>query len=139
MAITFQNRNFEFQLKDKTRLKKWVQQIIALEKCRLGQLNFAFTSDEELLQVNQQYLNHNTYTDIITFDYCEGNTIHGDILISIERVRENAIKFSIPFEQELARVMIHGVFYLCGYGDKTKKEVEEMRKKENGALKKWMV
>lgn len=139
MAITFQNRNFEFQLKEKTRLKKWVQQIIALEKCRLGQLNFAFTSDEELLQVNQQYLNHNTYTDIITFDYCEGNTIHGDILISVERVRENAIKFSIPFEQELARVMIHGVFHLCGYGDKTKKEAEEMRKKENGALKKRMV
>lgn len=137
MAITFQNRNFTFRLTSKALLKAWIKKVVEAEKKESGQINFVFTSDEELVEVNKQYLKHNTYTDIITFDYCEGKTVSGDILISIERVRENAVKFEVPFELELKRVMIHGVLHLCGYGDKSKKQALVMRKKENEALRKF--
>ncbi len=136
MAIQFQNQNITFKLQNKINLKHWIKKIIELEKKKLGQLNFVFTSDDELLKINLEYLKHNTYTDIITFDYCENSTINGDILISIERVIDNAKKFGIDFEIELKRVLIHGVLHLCGYNDKTKKDSELMRKKENEALKK---
>ncbi len=136
MAIQFQNQNITFKLQNKTDLKHWIKKIIELEKKKLGKLNFVFTSDDELLKINLEYLKHNTYTDIITFDYCENITINGDILISIERVIDNAKKFGIDFEIELKRVLIHGVLHLCGYKDKTKKDSELMRKKENEALKK---
>lgn len=137
MAITFQNQEIQFKLKDSSRVKSWIKEIIALEKKKQGQINFVFTNDEQLLQTNIQFLNHNTYTDIITFDDCEGNTINGDIIISVERVRENADKFAVNFEEELKRVIIHGILHLCGYKDKTKKDAEEIRKKENWALKKF--
>lgn len=136
MAIQFQNQNITFKIQNKTDLKHWIKKIIEIEKKKLGQLNFVFTSDDELLKINLEYLKHNTYTDIITFDYCENSTINGDILISIERVIDNAKKFGIDFEIELKRVLIHGVLHLCGYNDKTKKDSELMRKKENEALKK---
>ena len=87
--------------------------------------------------MNKKYLNHDTYTDIITFDYCEGKNISGDIFISIDRVTENATTFSVTFEDELNRVMAHGVLHLCGYKDKSKTDKELMRKMENIALKKW--
>lgn len=137
MAIQFQNQKIEFKLKDKTKLKLWIVKIISGEKKNPGQLNFLFTSDEELLKINQHYLKHNTYTDIITFDYCENNTINGDVMISIERVAENAKKFGVEFEHELKRVIIHGVLHLCGYKDKSKADSELMRKKENAALGKF--
>lgn len=136
MAITFQNQEIKFTLKDKLRLKNWITKVIAAEKKTLGDLNFVFTSDENVLKTNIQFLDHNTYTDIITFDYCDGKIITGDIIISIERVKENAEKFNSGFENELHRVMIHGVLHLCGYKDKRKADVELMRKKENSALKK---
>ena len=101
----------------------------------LGNLNYSFTSDESLLKINMEYLKHNTYTDIITFNYNEGKKISGDIFISIDRVKENAEKFEAPFEEELHRVMIHGVLHLCGYKDKSKTDSELMRKKENAALR----
>jgi probable rRNA maturation factor len=135
MPITFQNQQIAFVLKDKPALKTWIEKVITHETRKLGQLNFVFTSDEEILQSNIHFLKHNTYTDIITFDYCEGNTINGDILISVERVKENAGKFGVRADEELKRVMIHGVLHLCGYKDKSKKDSELMRKKENESLK----
>jgi probable rRNA maturation factor len=137
MAVTFQNQDITFTLKDKLKIKAWIKRIIEAEKKKLGQLNFVFTSDANLLNINVQFLNHNTYTDIITFDYCEAQQINGDIIISVERVRENAGTFNSPFENELIRVIIHGVLHLCGYKDKSKKDAELMRRKENVALRKF--
>jgi rRNA maturation RNase YbeY len=133
--ISFQNQSISFRLKDKTRLKAWIKTVTEKEKHRLGDVNYIFCSDDELLEINIQHLNHNTYTDIITFDYTEGNRISSDIFISIDRVEENAKKFKVSFEEELHRVMIHGILHLCGYKDKSKADAELMRKKENGALK----
>lgn len=138
MAVTFQNKNISFTIKNKLKIKTWIANIITLEKKKLGQVNFVFTTDEDLLQTNIQFLNHTTYTDIITFDYCENKIINGDIIISIERVKDNAEKFKVAFEEELKRVLIHGVLHLCGYKDKTTKDSELMRKKENLALKKMV-
>jgi rRNA maturation RNase YbeY len=138
MAISFQNQNIVFKLSEKIKTRKWIKQIIALEKKQLGQLNFVFTTDEEVLKMNIQFLNHTTYTDIITFDDCDGFVINGDIIISIDRVKENAQKFKSDFETEIKRVLIHGVLHLCGYKDKKVADAELMRKKENWALKKFL-
>ncbi len=136
MAIHFHNLQIDFKLKNKAKLKSWVKHIAEFEKKTIGTLNYIFTSDEELLQKNKQFLNHNTLTDIITFDYCENNTLNGDIFISIERVTENAKKFNVEFIEELHRVIIHGTLHLCGYKDKTKATATLMRKKEDWALRK---
>jgi len=133
--ISFQNQSISFKLKDKTRLKAWIKTVTEKEKHRLGDINYIFCSDDELLEINIQHLNHNTYTDIITFDYTEGHKISSDIFISVDRVEENAKKFKVSFEEELHRVMIHGILHLCGYKDKSKADAELMRKKENGALR----
>jgi rRNA maturation RNase YbeY len=138
MAISFQNQNIVFKLSEKIKTRQWIKQIIALEKKQLGQLNFVFTTDEEVLKMNIQFLNHTTYTDIITFDDCDGFVINGDIIISIDRVKENAQKFKSDFETEIKRVLIHGVLHLCGYKDKKVADAELMRKKENWALKKFL-
>lgn len=142
MAITFQNQEIDsvaigFKLPGALKIKSWIKTIIHSEKKRLGQLNFVFTSDEALLNTNIQFLNHNTYTDIITFDYCDKDVVHGDIIISVERVKENAAKFNVEFNEELKRVIIHGVLHLCGYKDKSTRDAELMRKKENSALRKY--
>jgi probable rRNA maturation factor len=137
MAITFQSQNTNFKLNQGSRIKAWIKKIIELEKRKAGNINFVFTTDEDLLKVNIQYLKHNTYTDIITFDYSEDKKISGDIMLSIERVGENAEKLKIDFDEEIKRVMIHGILHLCGYKDKTKTDSELMRKKENWALKKF--
>ncbi len=133
--ISFQNQSISFKLKEKARLKSWIKTVTEKEKHRLGDINYIFCSDDELLEINIQHLNHNTYTDIITFDYTEGDKISSDIFISVDRVEENAKKFKVSFEEELHRVMIHGILHLCGYKDKSKADAELMRKKENGALK----
>jgi rRNA maturation RNase YbeY len=149
MAITFQNQKLDFVLKNKGLLRAWIKKVISNEPyltgekkirkpkvfMKPGQINFVFTSDEEVLKANVQFLKHHTYTDIITFDYCKGNLVNGDILISLERVAENAKKFKVDFENELKRVMIHGVLHLCGYKDKNDKEARLIRRKENEALK----
>lgn len=133
--ISFQNLSIGFKLSNKTKLKQWIKAITEKEKHQLGTINYIFCTDEELLDINLKHLNHNTYTDIITFDYTEGKTISSDIFISVERVLENAQKFKVDFDTELKRVMIHGVLHLCGYKDKTKADAELMRKKENSAIK----
>lgn len=133
--ISFQNQSISFKLKEKARIRAWIKTITEKEKRSLGDINYIFCSDEELLDINIRHLNHNTYTDIITFDYTEANRISSDIFISVDRVAENAGKFGVSFEEELHRVMIHGILHLCGYKDKSKADAELMRKKENASLK----
>lgn len=137
MAVSFQNQEIKFTLPEKGKIKSWIKSVIESEKKKQGAINFVFTSDEEVLKTNIQFLKHNTYTDIITFDYCDGKTINGDIIISVERVEENAKKFEVDFAEELKRVIIHGVLHLCGYKDKSEKDIAMMRNKENLALKKY--
>jgi rRNA maturation RNase YbeY len=135
MAITFQHTKSTAPPEQKALIKKWIGSVIQKEGRVAGDLNFLLTSDEEVLEMNKRYLNHDTLTDIITFDYCENNLVSGDIVISVERVRENAVKFEVPHQEELRRVMIHGVLHLCGYKDKKKSDKDLMRRKENAALK----
>ncbi len=135
MAIHFSNDNITFKLENKAKLKLWIASVVKKEKCSLGQLNYTFMSDDSLLKINIEYLKHNTYTDIITFNYNEGEKISGDIFISIDRIKENAEKFKTDFREELHRVMIHGVLHLCGYKDKAKTDSDLMRKKENASLR----
>jgi probable rRNA maturation factor len=132
--ITFQNLSIAYKLKEKIKLKRWIKTIIEKENHQLATINYIFCSDDELLEINIKHLNHNTLTDIITFDYTVDKTISSDIFISVDRVQENASKFKVTFENELHRVMIHGVLHLCGYKDKTKTDADLMRKKENWAL-----
>jgi len=136
MAISFTTQNIPFVLKNKKAIKEWIQETIVREKKIPGQINYVFLSDEDLLKTNIEFLKHNTYTDIITFNYCENKKINADILISIDRVKENSKKFSTKFEDELHRVIIHGILHLCGYKDKTKKDAIVMKQKEEVCLKK---
>ena len=135
MATSFQIQQPGFVLKHKTKLKTWISQVIRREGLTPGEIVFVLTSDEAVLASNQQFLQHDTYTDIITFDYCEGKQVNGDILISLDRVKENAVKFGVSQGHELRRVMIHGVLHLCGYKDKSKRDAALMRNKEDEALK----
>jgi probable rRNA maturation factor len=135
MAISFTSQNIPFSLKNKLALKDWIKQIALKEKKQVGYINYVFLSDETLLKMNVDYLDHDTYTDIITFDYTEGKKISGDIFISVDRIAENAVKFKVSFTDELHRVIIHGVLHLCGYKDKKKADAELMRNKENASLK----
>ncbi len=135
MAFTFQNLEIKFVLKQKSLIKQWLEQVVLAEKKRVGSINFLFASDEFVLDQNKRFLKHNTYTDIITFHNNEGACLNGDILISVDRVRENASKLNIPFDEELKRVMVHGVLHLCGYKDKAPEDIKKMRTNENKALK----
>ena len=117
--------------------KKWLNQVISNEAKEEGDITYIFCDDDYLLEKNIRFLNHNTLTDVITFDYCEGNSVSGDIFISIERVKENSEIFKVDFLTELNRVMVHGLLHLLGYKDKTEKESNLMRKKENYYLSKY--
>ena len=110
---------------------KWVKKIILKEKKIVGDIVFVFCNDKYMLEKNINFLNHDTLTDVITFDYCKGEIISGDIIISIDRVKENATIFNVSFINELERVMVHGVLHLLGYKDKNKKDSLIMREKEN--------
>lgn len=117
-------------------LVKTIPLLLAEESKEVGDISLVFCTDEELLQVNKDHLNHDFYTDIITFDYCEGNTISGDLFISTERVAANAIEFGVDFEEELSRVVFHGLLHLSGYNDKSEEDKATMRSKENHYLNK---
>ena len=117
--------------------KKWLNQVISNEAKEEGDITYIFCNDDYLLEKNIRFLNHNTLTDVITFDYCEGNSVSGDIFISIERVKENSEVFKVDFLTELNRVMVHGLLHLLGYKDKTERESNLMRKKENYYLSKY--
>ena len=116
-------------------IKKYIKQLIINEIYKLGEVSIIFCSDNFLLDINKEYLNHNYFTDIITFNYVEDTTISGDLFISVDRVRENAREYKTSFEKELFRVIFHGVLHLIGYNDKTKEEQKVMREKENFYLK----
>lgn len=133
-AVQFHFEEVEVDLSDAARLRQWVEDVIAREPCILHAVSFIYCSDDYLHQLNLEYLNHDTLTDVITFPYVEPPHVEGDIFISADRVRENALDFGLPFEQELRRVMIHGVLHLCGYSDKTPEEKDTMTRKENEAL-----
>lgn len=137
MAINFNVENIDFALKEKIKVKKWITETIRQYGKRVGDIGYLFSNDEFVLAANIEYLQHDTYTDIITFDYVEGDVISGDIMISIDRVRDNANLFGVTFEQELHRVIIHGIHHLLGQGDKTDPEAVEMRRRENESLALW--
>lgn len=137
MAITFASQDIAFDLKEKRKVKQWISTVIKSYGKKVGEIGYLFCDDSYLIETNRTYLNHDTYTDIITFDYVEGDIISGDIMISVERVRENANTFNSSFETELYRVIIHGILHLLGQGDKSEKEAAEMRKKENDAIALW--
>lgn len=135
MPICFFEEDISFKLKNSRTTGAWLRKVMGSEKKTPGAINYIFCSDRYLLSINQQYLKHNTYTDIITFDYSEdAHVISGDIFISIERVRENAEKLKVSFDSELHRVMVHGVLHLSGYKDKSTAQKRIMRNRENTYL-----
>ncbi|AFU68718.1 metal-dependent hydrolase, putative [Psychroflexus torquis ATCC 700755] len=121
----------DFDISNQEEYRLWLLSVIKSEQKTLGELTYVFCSDEYLLDINQSYLQHDTLTDIITFDYTEGDSISTEIYISIDRVKENAEEFGVDFEKELKRVMAHGVLHCCGYKDLTQEEKDLMRAKEN--------
>lgn len=135
MSIVFNCDNPDFRLKKKSILKEWINLVAKKEKRYLGNIHFIFMNDEELFKINKEFLKHETYTDIITFDYGEKDKIEGEIYISTERVNDNAVKLGLSFDTELHRVIIHGILHLIGYKDKTKNDSDKMRRKENDALR----
>lgn len=137
MAIQFSVQSGDFELSEPEKVRRWVSEVVRRRGMAVGNIGYLFCDDEYLLGVNRQYLDHDTYTDIITFDYVAGGLVSGDIMISTERVGENASLFGVPFGQELHRVIIHGVLHLLGQGDKSAAEAAEMRRQEEEALALW--
>lgn len=137
MAISFSNQNIEFSLPDQNRVKEWISTLIKRHGMSVGNIGYLFCDDSFLLEANNKYLNHDTLTDIITFDYVNGNLVSGDIMISVERVSDNSVSFGVPFTDGLHRVIIHGVLHLLGQGDKTDDEARIMRQREDEALALW--
>lgn len=132
--VHFFNEDVSYVLKDKMKLKNWVKIIIEQHQKSLGEVNFVFCSDEYLHKMNVEYLQHDTLTDIITFDYCDGNIVSGDLFISIDRVKDNASDLKIKLTDELHRVMIHGVLHLIGFKDKSQQDAATMRSQEEKSL-----
>ncbi len=138
MAIRFHNQEVKFDLQNKNLHKSWIKRCITAHHRITGSVNFIFTSNPGLREMNREYLNHNYYTDVITFDYTEGDIISGDVFISVDQVLINAGIYNQSFQNELRRVMVHGVLHLLGFGDATDPEKERMRKMENEALHLWL-
>lgn len=119
---------------DMKRVSKWIEEVAATHSRQVGNINYLFVDDDEILKANRQFVGHDYYTDIITFDYSRGDKISGDVMISLDTVRTNAKKFNVPYFRELLRVVIHGVLHLCGIDDKGPGEREIMEANENAAL-----
>ncbi len=132
--VIYNVEDIDFQLVNQNLLSEWIEKTIHTEGATLGAVSYIFCSDDYLHQMNVEYLNHDTLTDVITFPYND-NPIEGDIFISIDRVKDNAQDLNIPFNDELHRVMIHGVLHLCGYTDESDEQEAEMRRKEDEYLK----
>lgn len=130
--------SFAFQttctLKNRTILKNWIKYTIEKNNKQIGEISYIFCSDEQLLEINKEFLNHDYYTDIITFDYSESDIISGDLFISIDRIKDNAKTLGISYQEELHRVIIHGILHLLGFKDKTDEESQNMRLLENECL-----
>jgi rRNA maturation RNase YbeY len=125
------NYESEFVLENEDAIASWLSAVIVSEHKKEGEINYIFCDDEYLHKINLEYLNHDTLTDIISFDYSMGNELHGDIFVSIERVVDNATDFKVPFEAELKRVLVHGILHYCGYKDKSDEDELLMRSKED--------
>ena len=132
--ISFLSENINLPAIDQTKVSRWIKLVAASQGRKAGHINYIFCDDERILEVNNYYLQHDYFTDIITFDYSSGKTISGDIFISIDTVKSNAEGLKISFEEELHRVIIHGILHLCGQDDKTTESQAEMTRKENEAL-----
>ena len=135
MAITFDSENIEFPNLKKRETSTWIKNIANSFSKKLGDVAYLFCNDNKILDINRQYLNHDFYTDIITFDYSEGDKISGDIFISLDTVKTNSQKYNTDYQEELYRVIIHGVLHLCGLDDKSEADSKEMREAEDSALK----
>lgn len=133
------NYESDFTLSNEEVYTDWIENVLASEGKSLGELSYIFCDDEYLLEINQQYLDHDTLTDIISFDYTEGDMVSGDIFISVERVQDNANDLNTIFEEELKRVIIHGVLHYCGYKDKSASDEVLMRSKEDEKIKMFHV
>lgn len=125
------NYETDFKLTNEEDFSNWISNVIVSEDCREGDINYIFCSDDYLHDINLKYLNHDTLTDIISFDYSVGKELHGDVYISIDRVRDNAKEFNVSFSDELKRVMVHGILHYCGYKDKSDADKSTMRSKED--------
>lgn len=134
MSIVFDVEGVEMPSINETEINEWISKVVKSHNRELGELAYIFCSDEKILEVNNEYLQHDYYTDIITFDYTEGQIISGDMFISLDTVRTNAELFKTNYDEELLRVIVHGVLHLCGFGDKTEDEESKMRELENKAL-----
>ena len=135
MPIRFFSEGVNFQVSQPTRIRQWIRRVLHLQKFQESDITYIFCSDDHLLGINQRFLNHNTYTDIITFDLgSQPEKVVAEIYISVDRIEENAGKFNTEFDNELARVMIHGILHLCGYKDKTPQDKRVMREKEDTYL-----
>ena len=132
--VSYQTDGVEMPAIKKSKTTEWIKAVAATYEKRVGEIAYIFGSDEKILEVNRQYLQHDYYTDIITFDYCEGNRLSGDLFISLDTVRTNAEQFGSDYETELHRVIIHGILHLCGINDKGPGEREIMEEAENKAL-----
>jgi rRNA maturation RNase YbeY len=130
-SISFHNEGTKPKTPSKRLLKAWIKEFVGNHGKKVGELAFVFCSDEKILEVNQNFLQHDYYTDIITFDYCEGDFVSGDIYISVERVQENAISHQVGYNNELLRVLAHGVLHLIGFQDKEENMKAEMTKNED--------
>ena len=136
--ITYQNEDIEMPSIKKRETTEWIKAVATTYGKKIGEIAYIFCSDEKILEVNRQYLGHDYYTDIITFDYCEGNRLSGDLFISLDTVRTNAVQFAGgDYNRELHRVIIHGILHLCGINDKGPGEREIMEEAENKALELW--
>ena len=133
------NYEVDFKLEHETLYSDWISKVIRSEKKNEGEINYIFCDDDYLVEINQQYLDHDTLTDIISFDYSIGKDLHGDVYISIERVRENAVDFNVDFEEELKRVIVHGILHYCGYKDKNEEDENRMRQKEDEKMEMFHV
>lgn len=134
MAVTYQTDGVKMPAIKKRETTEWIKAVAATYEKRVGEIAYIFCSDEKILEVNRQYLQHDYYTDIITFDYCEGNRLSGDLFISLDTVKTNAEQFQTTYEEELHRTIIHGILHLCGINDKGPGEREIMEAAENKAL-----
>lgn len=132
--ITF-NYETDFKLQNEDRYESWINKVVASEGFSIGDINYIFCNDEYLHQINVKYLNHDTLTDIISFDYTEGKVISGDIFLSVERIKDNALEFDVSFDLELLRVMTHGILHYCGYKDKSENDEKLMRTKEEEKIR----
>ena len=132
--ISYNTDNVKMPALKRRATNAWIRAVAARYGKQVGDVAYIFCDDAKILEVNRQYLQHDYYTDIITFDYCEGNTLHGDIFVSLDTVRSNAAEFGATFNNELHRILIHGILHLCGQADKTPEARAEMTRKENEAL-----